>query len=928
MNGNVERGIVPALKSSHSTVKIDSLCIKLGIMKKEDTSKCRHFSIRGYVAGMREEGSSNLLPFIKELPPMDIPNFRYWLCQKCLQNAETANALNDTTLISICDQCVFPPSRSCPPQDLNGVAVLPYGEGTSGKSHYPVDSMNNDETILAALEADESQTSQEILAKVKVSQELTKCSTVDTNAGIKEINKLKDHENHQKTNTVNQTISQHIKSGQQNDNYQNGLPRRKARKVRLLKELLCGNSEIQQQKKENPSLLMAPSPQIKRKMLHDHHHDHHHDHDYHHNHRKMKAFKEDATAKTSVMEHSRNQGACEFGEDINYEWNKHGTQRSSILGKVNSDAVAQSISIFSDIGRPDNRVSPTYGVLKSRGADSYSNFMNPPKSDKKINALKKITSNPIKSNFFVEDSRRMKDNIQSHTELELDLSLNCDGQSHIQSQPSILNQSPSQDYNRRSSFFLGKSINFPHRIPPDSRLKERFVHEKRLYTQLPYGSCSGHQKLDFSDPYKRNAGVIGYSEFTRPHNHQRQEKMLSIGRSDEHEVIELMAKNQYERTLCEANNGMISGFHKLNMNEGMTSSHHKYLTMIRPSSSIAANENVGPIRNPVGSFFHQDQVSSFTVNQKKPLNGVWISDSRSQRHYDSHYHYASNGNNRKAQAHLYSPTNMQVLEAFSKYNNGGNQNEAANRQLGQSYAKYSEKDKGKNMMDLDLNLVAPNIVEEHKNLEHSDLNPNRMCSFDSSYSNETIPAMQLLSLMDAGKSNQPFSLTSRQSIAKPKSQPISICYSHCHSTVTEKTNPLVNSIGGSLFSVLQTGQNFHLTTSHGQKVYHKPQEKSRGTSLASVRCRPEDSCVFPLPWHATEGQNSLVNIGPRFKSSRTEICTINQNPADFSTPGPENVYMINVEDLVFNGGCSYKGNFTSANAFGPKSQRKVMKPAS
>ncbi|XP_076936594.1 uncharacterized protein LOC143603777 [Bidens hawaiensis] len=914
MNGNDERGIVPVLNSSQQTVKIDSLCIKLSVKKqKDDASKCSHFSIRGYVAGMRETGRSNLQSFNEELPPMDVPNFRYWRCQKCLQNYETANASNETTLISAYDHFSFPPTRSNP-QIFNGVTALPFGEGTSDIK--PVDDMNDNEIILAALGADESQTSQEVLDKVKVYKEASKCGTVDTNAGKKESNELNDHENHQKT-----SINQPIESDQDN---QNELPRRKTRKVRLLKELLCGKTEIQQQKKSNSSSpLMAPISQVKRKMLHDHHDDYDHDCNHHHDHKKMKAFKGDAIAKTNVAEHSSGPEAREFGENSNndkYEWSKHGTQRSSLLGKVNSDPVTAWRSIFNDVGS-DSRVLPTYSVPKSRGTEPYSNFMNPPTSNKNVNS-KKITSNPIKSNFFVEDSRKMKDSGRSHAELALDLSLNYEAHPHIRSQPSILNQPPSQDYNKKSSFFLGESSNFPPRIPSESKSQERLVHEKRSYTQLPYGSCSVHQKLDFSDPYKRNIGVKGYSEFTRPNNnnhHQRQEKMLSIGRSDEHEIIELMARNQYERSLCEPKNGMISGFPKLNMNEGMRSSHHEYLNMMRPPSS----DNVGPMRSPAGSLF-QDQVSNFTVNQKKPLHGVWISDPRSQRHYDSHYNYASNGsNNKMPNTHLYSSSNMQAFEAFNKYNNGGSQKEASGMPFGHTYARYSEKDKGKNMMDLDLNLVAPNVVEEHNGLE-----PNRMCSFDSSYSNEAIPAMQLLSLMDAGKSSQPFSITSQPFIPKPKPKPISVCYSHCSSTVTEKTNLPVNPIESSMFSVFQAGQNIKLTSSYGQQGYHKPQEKSRGTPLASVGCRPEDS-YFPSSWHANEGQNKVNGaFGPRFDSSRTDICTINQNPADFSIPGPHNMYMIGVEDLIGNVACSYNLKFTPENAFGPKSQRKVMKSTS
>ncbi|KAL8230280.1 hypothetical protein R6Q57_000058 [Mikania cordata] len=914
MKNNDERSIVPALNFSHSTFKIDTLCIKLGIMKeKNDAPNCRHFSIRGYVAGMREKGNSNLLPFTEELPPMEIPNFRYWLCEKCLQKNETANASMDTTLISGCHQCVFSPSaRSCPQQNSNRVAVLPFGEGTSGLK--PVDGNNNDETILAVLKADESQTSPEIPDKGKVPQELTKHYTTDIIVGKKGSNVLKDHEKAQKTSIVND--SQPFECGQHIDNDQNGLPRRKTRKVRLLKELLCGNTEIQQQKKDN--VFSLPPPRIKRKMLHDHL-DHDHDNGNHHDqdHKKAKALKRDAIAKNNAVEHSKNPEAHEFGGNVDkYEWNKHGTQRSSSHGKVGSDAMSAWQSIFSDIGRTDNQVPPTCSVAKSRGTEPFPNFMNPLKLDKRVNCSKKTSSNLIKSKFFVEDLTRMKDDSRSDAELGLNLSLNYDPQSHFRSQPSILNQSLNQDHNRKSGFFWGESSNYPLRILSDSESKERSVHEKPHYTQLPYGSCSGHHKLDFSDPYKRTIGVRGYSEFARPNNHQRQETVFSIGRSDEREIVELMAKNQYERNLCEANNGIVSGFHTP-MNEGMTSSHHEYLTMIRPpSSSIAASENTGPMRHSAGGFLHQDRVSSFSMNQKRPLNGVWMSHTGPQRHYDSRYHNASNGNNKRPQTHFYNPINTQVLEAFNKYNNGTCQHEAANMHFGQTFAKYSDADKGKNLMDLDLNLVAPNVVEEQNNFESLDLNPNRMCSFDSSYSNETIPAMQLLSLMDAGKLSQPFSVT------KPKQKPISSCFSRRGSTVTERTNPMVTPIGSSYSSVFRTAQNVKLTPpSHGQQFYHKPQEvKSRITSLPSVVCRPEDSFVFPHPWQASEGQNKLVNrgFGPRIESSRTEICTINCNPADFSTPGPENVYMINVEDLVFNGQSSYGSN----------SQKKTIKPTS
>ncbi|XP_071731940.1 uncharacterized protein [Rutidosis leptorrhynchoides] len=894
--------VVSLINSSRSTVKIDSLSIKLGIVKeKGDVQKCSHFSIRGFVAGMREKGSSTFLDFTEELPPMDVPCFRYWSCQGCLRNNATANASanvsHETPLVSVCDQCmVRPGAASCTTQDFNGGAIIPFGEGTSGSK--PVDDRNNDEIIISE--------------DIQGFQEIPKFYSVNTNVAEpakKVSNDVKTHEEHQKTSIENETItslvSQQIESGQQND-CPNGHPRRKARKVRLLKELLCKKPEIQHQKKENSSPSAgAASSHIKRKVLHDHDHTQSHHVQDHDQSIKVKSLKGSAVgiAKNNVVDPTRDPLASENGETVNkFQWNK---PKSSNLGKVGSDAMNAWRSIFNDMGKTGNQVTSTYSVSKGRGTEHYSTFMVPPKPDKKLNAFKKISP---KTKFFEEDSRRMKDR-QSDTELGLGLSLNYDPQEQVRSLPFVPNRTPNQDHSRKVGFLMGESSNYPN-------LKEGSVHdvsnrhpprtsvlqEHRPYTQpLSYGSCSGHQKLDFSNPHKRNNG---YSEATRPHNHQRQENMFSIGRSDEREIIELMAKNQYERSLGEVrpqflpvsdhNAIVVSGFGNVNINEGMSSSRHEYLSMIRPSS-----ENVGPtnMRNPGFMMF-----DGLRQSQKQPSNGIWMSDSGSQRHYDSHYHHVSNVNNRGGSyTRVFNPTNMQLLEPYNSCNNGPYQNEAVSIPYGQAYANYSDKDKGKNMMDLDLNVVAPNAVDDYNNLDPlSSQNPKHVGSMDSSYVNDAIPAMQLLSLMDAGKSSQPFGADSQKLITKP----LSPSYSQCRSTMSGKTNPM-------------SGQNINMGSGHGQQGYHhkpKPQEdKSRG-------CRPGDSYnTFPLPWHATEDRYKQKQIngvfGSRFDSSVTEMCTVNFNPADFSSPGPGNIYMIGAEDL------KYKGKSVLGNANGPKKQK-------
>nr|GEV29172.1 protein embryonic flower 1 [Tanacetum cinerariifolium] len=1022
MNGNDKRGLDPVdtdrliggrhaqgnnvasvPNTSHSTFKIDSLSIKLGIVKeKGDAQKCRHFSIRGYVAGMRETGRSHLLPFTEELPPMDVPNFRYWLCQMCLQNSGTASSLHETPPVSGCNQCVLQPfARPNLPQNRAGVAVLPFGEGTSGLK--PVDSKTDDETVLSALGASQSQSSQEIPPNVAVSQEVTKICSVDTNdaaeanadsPGNRETIDSRGREDPHQTSMVKETVTspenQPTQQDQQND-YLNGHPRRKTRKVRLLKELLNENS-VNQQTKENatPSLgsracsTSAASSQLKRKMLHDQVQEQGPDDVTTpvHASKKAKVSKGNEIAKNNVVEHLKDPGIGEGGETTNKsQWNKVGTQRSSTLGRFGNDAETAWPSLFSDMGRRDiNQVAagsggsrPTFGISQDKHAQPYSNFMALPKLDKKINSAKKISSNRPKSKFFegsrmVDEGGSRPNDRPSDTELGLGLSLNFDPQAQARSQPPILNRTSSQDHSRNAGFFFGEPTIAP-RIPSDPRSNEGLVHDvsnryapgtgflqdQRPYTQLPYGSCSGHQKLDFSDPYKRNTGFRGYSDIPRPHDHQRQEK-FTIGRSDEREVVELLAKNQYERSLCEArsrfapngnsNSGMpnTSGFRNVNMNEGMTTSPHGYFNMMRPTS-----ENVGPntIRNPPAGFYHQDRVSSFTMfdgltqSQKHPSNGVWISDYVPPRHPNSPYiHHAPRSDNKMAHGHsyLYPSTNSQVPESFNMYRNGAQQNDVfsnapINIPFSDPYTNYSDKDKGKNMMNLDLNLVAPNVVEEQNNLESTDLNPKHMRSLDSSYSNDAIPAMQLLSLMDAGKPSRPFSTDARKVSTKPLSPP----YSHCNSPMTGKSNSIANSrlpYSGlrpgvpryptessrrnlsppSNSSSLAVGNAFHSVFGTDQNVKLPSSQKPRGPSSGSVShsCRQEDSFLFPLPWHATEDRNKLVTMEtnrsfvPRYESLGTEVCTINRNPADFTTPGAENVYMINPDDLVAKGKSSSK----------------------
>ncbi|XP_047945069.1 protein EMBRYONIC FLOWER 1-like isoform X1 [Salvia hispanica] len=85
---------VSASKSLGSLVQINSIAIDLSCAMEEIESPLHeHFSIRGFVAGMRKKDSKTCLPFpsqgvnddlIDDLPPLSVPKFRWWQCSTCV----------------------------------------------------------------------------------------------------------------------------------------------------------------------------------------------------------------------------------------------------------------------------------------------------------------------------------------------------------------------------------------------------------------------------------------------------------------------------------------------------------------------------------------------------------------------------------------------------------------------------------------------------------------------------------------------------------------------------------------------------------------------------------------------------------------------------------------------------------------------------
>ncbi|XP_057959838.1 protein EMBRYONIC FLOWER 1 isoform X2 [Malania oleifera] len=112
-----ERDSALASNSKSSTVKIDSIFIDLSnTEEKADAKSCEHFSIRGYVAQIREKDRKICWPFSFDdnteeqtctLPPLHDPKFRWWRCQNCLQEIDANESAKENGMGASCCKTGF-----------------------------------------------------------------------------------------------------------------------------------------------------------------------------------------------------------------------------------------------------------------------------------------------------------------------------------------------------------------------------------------------------------------------------------------------------------------------------------------------------------------------------------------------------------------------------------------------------------------------------------------------------------------------------------------------------------------------------------------------------------------------------------------------------------------------------------------------------
>ncbi|KAJ4953234.1 hypothetical protein NE237_030066 [Protea cynaroides] len=110
-DGNHTSDVTPVAKSCIALIESQpSELDNVGDIQKTD--KCGHFSIRGYVAEVRRKDRKICWPFptvgncnkLEEqmLPPLHVPEFRWWCCQNCLRKTDAKDAPMGTMVLPNC----------------------------------------------------------------------------------------------------------------------------------------------------------------------------------------------------------------------------------------------------------------------------------------------------------------------------------------------------------------------------------------------------------------------------------------------------------------------------------------------------------------------------------------------------------------------------------------------------------------------------------------------------------------------------------------------------------------------------------------------------------------------------------------------------------------------------------------------------------
>ncbi|XVE71038.1 hypothetical protein DITRI_Ditri10aG0118000 [Diplodiscus trichospermus] len=554
-----------------------------------------------------------------------------------------------------------------------------------------------------------------------------------------------------------------------------------------------------------------------------------------------------------------------------------------------------------------------------------------------------------------------------------------------------------------------------------------FLNEKQmLRSHAEVGNCSLIKQVDFSGTSNNGKTVElqDHSTVPRKHYDQQAEMASEQGGLDDipMEIVELMAKNQYERCLPDSEidkqlskttnstrNNQRVDLNKVYGNEEMSLFHEK-TDKPKPQAKdgrigkIARGDNVEsrgqksvdyfPHVNQLGQSYSPAGFRPFHLCGEKPLNGVGFSGSNSSRQNSAqNCQWIGNMVGQRS-----SHASMQASGACNTCHSAPQQNKEAARLwpsmmpsmipnsvpylygipekcahqvpkvdvLSHCPGSLPKKDTSGND-DWNFLSLASNFEKHSRKFDSQVLRRTHAdypfaCKHNGSldlYSNETIPAMHLLSLMDAGlQSGAPVDVDGNQRFGKKTSflhghhskeflslpsggyginsmkQPSHDCYGKSHipesfcecMSATPALGPSTSFQHDKSFKKATdfTGQFSLKSREKDKKKCSDSQRQNRNNrsqklvssssglnttcgsipvhSMPKLVLGSSDFMMFPHAIEsATRQKREACTMGgtlfdPKCGSDK-EICCINRNPADFSVPEAGNVYMIRGEDL-------------------------------
>ncbi|KAJ1396407.1 hypothetical protein SESBI_32626 [Sesbania bispinosa] len=467
------------------------------------------------------------------------------------------------------------------------------------------------------------------------------------------------------------------------------------------------------------------------------------------------------------------------------------------------------------------------------------------------------------------------------------------------------------------------------------------------------------------------------------------------------EIVELLAKNQYERCLPDVENRCSiveksSIKRKAQMTVGTTAYSKGEMSLLKEgqkekpqgrhkkNNMVTRGENVKPSkRKPVNYFPPFDGNNLGVNNMCPPQSPFGFEVSQSQKKPSSGFQFSpmvsshlGSARNCKFNGGLEEPSSsnatLQALGGCSLHKNILQQGDEASRiwaSLNPNHVsigydvpqKVVSQPTSSNMditslrsgalhkqnmkRDIDLNYInmnASGLEKLNRNTgpgtfsrmngeysfpcKHNGMEPhqNLRGSLDL-YSNETIPAMHLLSLMDAGmQSRTPFNVGVSAQMLKRPSYPgdcntkLEIGASKAHGTLKRQPSDYYRSylsdkphgcfIGSPTFGASASTPHdkkfIRATGFNGQNSAKFGKKDKMKSSNSTLQNRVRKQFSSPPLETETSLQRKLEVHGTRetpvpFKIISGNSCMLNRNPADFTIPETGNIYMIRGEDLKF-----------------------------